>query len=40
VERFVGLLRAHGLPVRQRITKGRSVMAACGQLGGPFATSS
>lgn len=33
VERFVGWLREHGLPVRRRITKGRSVMAACGQLG-------
>lgn len=31
---FVGRLRAHGLAVRRRITKGRSVMAACGQLGG------
>ena len=26
-------LRDEGLPVRMRITKGRSVMAACGQLG-------
>jgi 23S rRNA (adenine2503-C2)-methyltransferase len=33
VERFVGYLREQGLPVRRRITKGRSVMAACGQLG-------
>ena len=33
VVRFVGRLREHGLPVRRRITKGRSVMAACGQLG-------
>lgn len=40
IERFVGLLRAHGLPVRRRITKGRSVMAGCGQLrGGAGATS-
>lgn len=30
---FVARLRAHGLAVRQRIAKGRSVMAACGQLG-------
>lgn len=30
---FVARLRAHGLAVRRRITKGRSVMAACGQLG-------
>ena len=33
VERFVGWLRDHGVAVRLRITKGRSVMAACGQLG-------
>lgn len=33
VARFVGRLRAHGLAVRRRITKGRTVMAACGQLG-------
>jgi 23S rRNA (adenine2503-C2)-methyltransferase len=33
VEQFVGRLREHGLAVRRRITKGRSVMAACGQLG-------
>jgi 23S rRNA (adenine2503-C2)-methyltransferase len=33
IERFVGYLREHGLPVRRRMTKGRSVMAACGQLG-------
>ncbi|MCC6784078.1 MAG: radical SAM protein [Planctomycetes bacterium] len=31
--RYVGWLREAGLPVRRRITKGRSVMAACGQLG-------
>lgn len=30
---FVGWLRDEGLPVRRRITKGRSIMAACGQLG-------
>ncbi len=33
VARFIGWLKAEGLPVRRRITKGRSVMAACGQLG-------
>lgn len=33
VARFVDWLRQDGLPVRQRIAKGRSVMAACGQLG-------
>ncbi|MEM9066952.1 MAG: radical SAM protein [Myxococcota bacterium] len=33
VDRFIGWLREEGLPVRKRITKGRSVMAACGQLG-------
>lgn len=35
VERFVGWLRDEGLPVRRRTTKGRKVMAACGQLGDP-----
>jgi 23S rRNA (adenine2503-C2)-methyltransferase len=34
---YVYRLRAVGLPVRRRITKGRSVMAACGQLGGKVA---
>ena len=33
VERFVGWLREEGLAVRRRVTKGRSIMAACGQLG-------
>jgi 23S rRNA (adenine2503-C2)-methyltransferase len=33
VERFIGWIRAEGLPVRERVAKGRSVMAACGQLG-------
>jgi 23S rRNA (adenine2503-C2)-methyltransferase len=33
IDRFIELLRDEGLPVRRRITKGRSVMAACGQLG-------
>lgn len=33
IDRFIGWLREEGLPVRKRITKGRSVMAACGQLG-------
>ncbi|RZV54500.1 MAG: 23S rRNA (adenine(2503)-C(2))-methyltransferase RlmN [Deltaproteobacteria bacterium] len=37
VERFIGWLRDEGLPVRERVTKGRSVMAACGQLGNPAA---
>ena len=32
---FIARLRARGLAVRRRITKGRSVMAACGQLGRP-----
>ncbi|MBK8974801.1 MAG: radical SAM protein [Planctomycetes bacterium] len=32
VARFVGWLRDEGLPVRRRITKGRELMAACGQL--------
>jgi 23S rRNA (adenine2503-C2)-methyltransferase len=33
IEDFVGWLRDEGLPVRRRVTKGRDVMAACGQLG-------
>jgi 23S rRNA (adenine2503-C2)-methyltransferase len=33
IARFVKWLEEEGLPVRRRITKGRSVMAACGQLG-------
>ncbi|MBM4060125.1 MAG: radical SAM protein [Planctomycetes bacterium] len=31
---FVARLRSRGLAVRRRITKGRTVMAGCGQLGG------
>ncbi|MFW2390267.1 MAG: 23S rRNA (adenine(2503)-C(2))-methyltransferase RlmN [Polyangiales bacterium] len=37
VEGFIAWLREEGLPVRERVTKGRSVMAACGQLGNPSA---
>lgn len=33
VERFVGWLREEGVAVRRRVTKGRTIMAACGQLG-------
>lgn len=33
IDTFIDWLREEGLPVRRRITKGRSVMAACGQLG-------
>jgi 23S rRNA (adenine2503-C2)-methyltransferase len=33
IDGFIEQLRAEGLPVRRRVTKGRSVMAACGQLG-------
>lgn len=33
IDAFIQALREQGLPVRKRITKGRSVMAACGQLG-------
>jgi 23S rRNA (adenine2503-C2)-methyltransferase len=33
IDAFIGWLRDEGLPVRRRITKGQSVMAACGQLG-------
>jgi 23S rRNA (adenine2503-C2)-methyltransferase len=35
VARFVGWLRDEGLRVRRRMTKGRGVMGACGQLGNP-----
>jgi len=37
VDRFITWLRAEGLPVRERVAKGRSVMEACGQLGNPEA---
>ena len=33
IARFIGWIQARGLPVRRRATKGRDVMAACGQLG-------
>ncbi|HAT09371.1 MAG TPA: 23S rRNA (adenine(2503)-C2)-methyltransferase [Planctomycetes bacterium] len=33
IVQFVGWLRCDGISVRRRITKGRSIMAACGQLG-------
>lgn len=33
VDTFLGWLREGGLAVRRRLTKGRTVMAACGQLG-------
>jgi 23S rRNA (adenine2503-C2)-methyltransferase len=33
IETFIALLKAGGLTVRRRATKGRSFMAACGQLG-------
>jgi 23S rRNA (adenine2503-C2)-methyltransferase len=33
IVRFVGWLRDGGVSVRRRVTKGRSIMAACGQLG-------
>jgi 23S rRNA (adenine2503-C2)-methyltransferase len=33
VEAFIQALREAGLPVRRRVTKGRTIMAACGQLG-------
>jgi len=35
VAAFVAALEAEGVPVRRRATKGRSIMAACGQLGSP-----
>lgn len=34
IDGFLGLLRSRGLDARLRGTKGRSIMAACGQLGG------
>lgn len=33
IEQFMDWLNEEGLPVRRRITRGRDVMAACGQLG-------
>lgn len=33
VDRFTEALKAHGVPVHTRAPRGRSVMAACGQLG-------
>lgn len=33
IDAFIAALRATGVPVSRRMTKGRSVMAACGQLG-------
>lgn len=33
VDQFIRWIQEEGLPVRRRMTKGRSVMAACGQLG-------
>jgi 23S rRNA (adenine2503-C2)-methyltransferase len=33
VERFMDWLREDGVAVRRRVTKGRAIMAACGQLG-------
>jgi len=33
IVQFINWLREEGIPVRRRITKGRSIMAACGQLG-------
>lgn len=35
VEQFIARVRSHGQFVKRRTTKGRSVMAACGQLGNP-----
>lgn len=42
IDAFLAELSARGVPVRRRVEKGRSLMAACGQLGGgsarPFAS--
>jgi 23S rRNA (adenine2503-C2)-methyltransferase len=35
VERFASLLTEYGCAVKKRATKGDSIMAGCGQLGGP-----
>ena len=35
IDSFIESLRAGGVAVRRRVEKGRSLMAACGQLGGP-----
>ncbi|OHD16620.1 MAG: hypothetical protein A2087_04390 [Spirochaetes bacterium GWD1_61_31] len=35
IERFLGWLKAAGVEARRRGAKGQSIMAACGQLGGP-----
>ena len=34
VERFLALMNAAGIRTKRRVTKGRSIMAGCGQLGG------
>ena len=34
IDRFAGLLEGEGVRVRRRATRGRSIMAGCGQLGG------
>lgn len=36
VERFASLLAEYGCAVKRRATKGGSIMAGCGQLGGPI----
>jgi len=33
IDRFIGWLRGRGILVKRRVTRGRTVMAACGQLG-------
>jgi 23S rRNA (adenine2503-C2)-methyltransferase len=35
IQRFLHRLRAHGIFVKRRVTQGRDLMGACGQLGNP-----
>jgi len=34
IDRFAGWIREEGVPIRRRTTRGRGIMAACGQLAG------
>lgn len=34
IERFAAWIREEGVPIRRRTTRGRGIMAACGQLAG------
>jgi 23S rRNA (adenine2503-C2)-methyltransferase len=39
IQRFLRRLRSHGIFVKRRVTQGRALMGACGQLGNPAARS-